>query len=331
MKKVFIIMAMLSVTLSLFAAGKKEEKAAHEQDKSRFVTIENFNRTTEYSKVPERVLPLSLGEAEMLAALGLTDKIIAVGIGHDTLESILPEYRNLIQGKPVMKEISLEYILSLNPDFIFTTAFRFFLDGFGTYDDYKKNNVRIYVTEGSYVENCSLENTYNDILNIGAIFRVEQRAQTFVDKLKQREKAVTEKIKKVKPIKCCVFDSNEGNTLFTAGGTGLEHDIITRAGGINIFASIDQHFAPGSIEQIIKENPDVFIIHEYEIAESGTHYLNDGQQKIEYLKNKKELAEVSAIKNNRFIVIPLCSVFPGVQNLNALETIAKGLHPEYFN
>jgi len=316
----------------MFAGGGKEsESKKQEKANQTAIVIDNFNHITEYTKIPERVLPLSLGEAEMLAALGLTDKIIAAGMGHDTLESILPEYRNLIQSKPIMKEISLEYILSLNPDFIFTTAFRFFLDGFGTYDDYKKNNVHIYVTEGSYTENCSLENTYNDILNIGAIFKVEQRAQSFVEKLKQREKTVAEKIKKVKPIKCCVFDSNEGNTLFTAGGTGLEHDIITRAGGTNIFASINQHFAPGSIEQIIKENPDVFIIHEYEIAESGTHYLNDGQQKINYLKNKKELAGVSAIKNNRFIVIPLCSVFPGVQNLNALETIAKGLHPESFN
>ena len=51
---------------------------------------------------------------------------------------------------------------------------------------------------------------------------------------------------------------------------------------------------------------------------------------MDFLKSKKELSGISAIKNNKFIIVPLIQLFPGLQNLNALETIAKGLHPELF-
>jgi len=49
---------------------------------------------------------------------------------------------------------------------------------------------------------------------------------------------------------------------------------------------------------------------------------------IDFLKSKKELSEVPAIKNNRFFAIPFTKVNTGLENLDYLEDLARFLHPE---
>ena len=51
---------------------------------------------------------------------------------------------------------------------------------FGTADDYKGNNINLYVPEGSYVKNGTIDNTYNDIRNLGKIFGKEDKAEEII-------------------------------------------------------------------------------------------------------------------------------------------------------
>ncbi len=329
MKKKLFILVAVCFSVYLFAAGS-QETADSSGSNSHAVKIENFNHTSEYSKIPERIISLSLEQAETLSALGLADKIVLANYGHNYIEEVLPEHREALKSLPVIDKPTLEAVIAKNPDFMFMPSYYFFSPPFGKYDDYKSNNINIYVTEGSFVKNANIKNTYNDIRNLAKIFKIEKRAEKFIRSMKERENTVIKKLKGVKPVKCFVFDSETKGKIFTAGGTGLENSILEAAGGKNIFADTKKQFMPVSIEQVIAANPEVIIINAYPVSEGGQHYKNDGQRKIELLKAKKELAEVPAIKNNKFIIIPLVSVFPGVQNINALENIAKGLHPDRF-
>lgn len=324
---------LVCMSTQIFAGGGKESDPQKQKKATETaVVLDNFNRTTTYTKVPERVIALSLEQAETLAALGLADKIILIEVGHHTFDDVLPEYRDMLKSKPTTghTSINLEYILSQNPDFIFLASYFFNMKEVGTIEDYKQNNINMYISEGSYVPNCTIENTYNDIRNLGKIFRVEKKAEELIASLQARAKAVTEKLKNVQPVRCFVFDSHNNDKYFTTGGTSLYTALIKLAGGKNVFDSVERQFFPAALEQIIAENPDVIIIDAYEIAESGTHYENDGKRKMDFLKNTKELSNTAAIKNNRFIVIPLISIFPGIQNIHLLETLAKSFHPEIF-
>ena len=51
---------------------------------------------------------------------------------------------------------------------------------FGTADDDKGNNIHLYVPEGSYVKNGTIDNTYNDIRNLGKIFGKEDKAEEII-------------------------------------------------------------------------------------------------------------------------------------------------------
>ncbi len=331
-KKLFIVIAVC-LSVYVFATGSQDSSASSTNG-SQGVKIENFNHTSVYTKAPERVVAVTLAEAELLAALDLQSKMIGLDTGHSTLKDLLPESQKKLKNVPIInsnvKNVSIETIIKHNPDFLFTRGYRFNVPSYGKVEDYNKNGVNVYVSEGTYVPNASIKNTYNDILNLGKIFRIETRAEKLIQKLQKRENAVIKKLKGVKPVKCFILAGDNKNRLFTAGGNALQSSIITKAGGKNIFGDVKKQFLPASLEQIISANPDVIIINAFPIAEGGKHYANDGERKIKLLKSMKELSEVSAIKNNRFIIVPLISLFPGIQNINALENIAKELHPDRF-
>jgi iron complex transport system substrate-binding protein len=51
-------------------------------------------------------------------------------------------------------------------------------------------------------------------------------------------------------------------------------------------------------------------------------------QKQQFLENNPALQSIDAIKNQRFIVIPYVQATPGIDNVAAIETMAKGFHGE---
>lgn len=81
---------------------------------------------------------------------------------------------------------------------------------------------------------------------------------------------------------------------------------------------METDFATVAWEDVIKTNPDVIVINKY-----GTD--EDAQQKIDFLRSVPELANVTAIKENRFIVVSILSVFPSIQNIDVIEYLAEGI------
>src|SRR5690625_490157 len=67
----------------------------------------------------------------------------------------------------------------------------------------------------------SLEEMYEEILDLGKIFEGEEKAEAFVADQKERIAAVQEKISDQDPVDVLVYDSG-GDGVFTAGGTHLD-------------------------------------------------------------------------------------------------------------
>lgn len=329
MRKITVIF-MLSLICSLLFTGCKEKNKKLEGDDNAKVIIGNYNRITEYKKIPERVIVLSYDTAEIMAALGLTDKIIALAPSENSINDVLPQYVNAISKIPVFDKLnygamgvpSLESMLAKNPDFVYGVSYSFTDKNVGKITDYEKNGINVYVTEGTYVENPSLQNTYNDIINIAKIFHVEDIGNNLVQDMKLKIAEINGKVKNRKPLKVFVYDSGE-DSAYTTGAKSIETELIGLAGGQNIFGDIAEGFPSVSWENVIHKNPDVIIVNKWNEGD-------DADAKIDYLKKKTELAEVDAVKNDRFIIVSLMSVFPSLQNTHSLQIISEGLHPEVF-
>lgn len=295
------------------------------------VTLENFDRTVVFKEKPKSVAVLTLNAAEILSALGETDAITAIARNGNLVEDVLPNFRAALEDRAFPDVINkglptLEGMLGLGVDTVICNSYYFRVPQiFGTMEDYAANGITFYINEGSYVDKCTIENTYNDIRNIGAIFSVPERADKLIDAMKTRFAAVADKIKGLEPKSVMSFDSLTEDSFCVAGGSGLVQNLIEMAGGKNAFGDLDAQFPKVNLEEIIIRAPDVIVVHAYTADD-----VRDGQNKIEQLKKIRELSEIPAIKNNNFIVVPVFEVFPGLQNADYVEMLAAALHPEAF-
>lgn len=307
------------IAMLLFAGcGKSVQSNPKEQaeESEKSVTIHNFNVDTTYTSVPQRAIPLSYDAAQILVALGLEDRIVAVATAEGSPLDCLPQYREKLEKLEVLIEgtPNFEMLLSKNPDFVYATVYSFGKYGVAPVEDFQREKINFYCMNGTYSEKPSIADIYKDIEEIGKIFRKESEAEKLIAQLKERESSLKEK-KLSTEVKVMVFDG--GEKMATTCGMGIEDEIITLAGGKNIFGDLPSAFEEVAWEEVAKRNPDLIVIHSYDQGETS----GSVEEKIQFLKQHPALTDVNAIKNDHFVVVKLVEVFPGIQVFDAAERI----------
>ena len=319
MKKIMAFALCLTLLLSAFAGGAVAEEEP--------VVIENMGRTTTYEEAPETAVALSYSIAEIMVALGLEDKIVAIAPSMYILDQVSEEYRETVGSFPVLEGSygvpTLETVLDTGAEFVFGDAYSFYANSVGTVEDFEAAGVNIYATEGTYVEDATFENIYNDIINIGKIFRVEERAGELVAQLREREAAVEASVAGLEPVRVFYFDSDTGGgvDMSMVGDTGLQSLMLEMAGAENIFSDVEGQFVAVSWEDVVDRDPEYIIVCDY----YGEGYA---EEKIAELKANPATMDMDAVVNDRFIVVPGMAMFPSLECMDAVELIAAGLHPD---
>ncbi|RRJ67170.1 ABC transporter substrate-binding protein [Paenibacillus oralis] len=283
------------------------------------VELENMGEKLRFPEAPKRAVTLNQHATEVMLALGLESSMVGTAYLDDR---ILPEFKEKYDPIPVLsdKYPSKEVFLDASPDFAYAGwQSAFTEETLGSRADLAAQGVMTYVQESSNKSKPTLEDVYRDILNIGKIFRVEDRAEALVDGIRGQLEEIQTQIGPVdQPLKVFVYDSGE-DKAYTAANTYLTN-LINQVGGKNIFDDIDKGYAEVSWEEVVHRDPDVIVIVDYgdETAE----------QKKERLLNMASLADVKAIRDARFIVLPLSAAAEGVRAPIALKTLAAGMYPD---
>jgi iron complex transport system substrate-binding protein len=118
-----------------------------------------------------------------------------------------------------------------------------------------------------------------------------------------------------------VYDSGE-DTPFTSGALAMPTALIKAAGGRNVMDDVQESWTRVSWESVVARNPQAIVIVDYGTITAA--------QKIQFLLDQPALHNLDAIRERRFIVIPYDGATPGIRNVAAVETMARGLHPEAF-
>ena len=174
-----------------------------------------------------------------------------------------------------------------------------------------------------YVNSATtLEQQYQEILDLGLIFGVEDKAEAFVEDQKSRIAAVQEKVKDREPLKVLVYDSgNDG--VFTCSGSNFESLLIGLAGGENLFDDLsEKQWVTVSYEEVLAREPDIILIHDYDSPSV--------EEKIAEIKANPTLSQLDCVQNERFATITLESVLPGDRMAYAVESLAAVFYPEVF-
>lgn len=307
-----------------------EEEAVDEETSSEAegdygtVTIQDGERTVTFTKMPEKVLCANLYSAENLAMLGLADRIVAKNVATSPAEVPLEELQEELGDVPELEK-SHENAVASGADLVIGQVSAFKDTAWGTYEQLESKGINCLTISGTIVEDETVENVYQDIENLGKIFKVEDKAAELIESIKGQIADTQEKVKDIaEENKKSVFvlDSFNGNEIYTTS-SGLESNLIELAGGINTTRGMaDSRWFNTSVETIVQTNPDVIIINDY-----GKQTVDE---KLEFLNSNPALAEVPAVKNQNILVIPLVSVMQDVRAASACRTIAEFLYPECF-
>ena len=158
-------------------------------------------------------------------------------------------------------------------------------------------------------------------MKLGDIFGTEKQARNVVDELWARELRICERLgtcsevdteaSNIKLIPVFVQISKE--PLFTIGRESFLSDVISEAGGRSVTANVESAYPKLSKETALVLNPEAIILSDSE----------DNKEPNEVFKNSPALRNGRVYKVNADLLSR-----PGPRLVDALEQIARDLHPE---
>ena len=289
------------------------------------LTVKSCNREVTFTQAPQHALSHDINMTQMMLALGLKSSMAGYS-GVTGWKSVTPQMQTILDGLPELaaKYPSVETLLNANVDFFFAGwDYGMRVGGDLTPQTLQPLGIDVY----ELTESCafvmkrppaSLEDTYNDLRNLGKIFDVQNRANALIAQMQSQVADVRKDLPAVKP-RVFLYDSGEDRAM-TSGRLGMPQALIDAAGGRNILDDVEASWTRVNWENVVERNPQVIVIVDYgEVT---------AEQKERFLLNNKALQSVDAIKNRRFIVIPYVQATPGIDNVLAVETLAKGLRGE---
>ena len=309
-----ILAALLSISCERKAAAGTEAPRQAAGDFAPLV-FDNYGRTVRVTARPEKVLALGPNCAETLVALGLADYIAGTSLRNHS-RGPLPQYEEAFKKIPELNHSSAtrEAVISSGADFIYGIDWEFGGDGLNI-DELAGYGMTVYMDAAQ-----TLEQTYQEINDIGKIFGVEDRAAAFVADQRARIASVKQKIAGRAPVSVLVYDSGSDG-VFTCSGVNFETLLINESGGKNVFDDLtEKAWVTVSYEEVLKRSPEVIIIHDYDSPSV--------EAKMAEIRANDTLSQLDAVRNNRFVIIELESVLPGDRLAYTVEKLAKGLHQD---
>lgn len=289
------------------------------------VTITTHNYAKEeveitFEKAPEWVICYELNSLENMIALGLEDKIIlAMGVNED---EVLEEYQDGLENIPRIQSefISKEEAISLEPDFILAWYSSFGDDRLGDVDFWHERGINTYMAYNSGLGDQSLQNEYDDILNLGKIFGVEDRAEALVEEMKQKVADAQAYVEGKEPVNVAILE-DEGDVFRVYGENSIGGDIAMQVGA-NLVAK-DKNVRL-STEDLISLNPEmIFSVH---FGPNSTSLNPDNCLDV---FEGQVYQNIDAVKNDKLFPIDLSLVYcPGVRVSKALDFFIESLYPD---
>jgi iron complex transport system substrate-binding protein len=266
---------------------------------------DDAGRAVTVARRPQRIVSLAPSNTELLFALGLADRVVGV----DKYSNYPPEAAR----KPQISDYSstnLEQVLATEPDLILAAGIT------------SRDVIAAFESRGLTVvvlNPPTLDGVFGNISLLGQVADTNDAAARVRGDLESRLAALAARLATANT-RPRVFFELDATQFFTVGPKSFIDDLIARAGGANIAADAATAYPKLSAEQIIAKDPEIIILSDEgygaTVASVGT---------------RPGWAGISAVKNGRVVTIdPDLTNRPGPRVLDALERLARSIHPELF-
>lgn len=269
---------------------------------------DNAGREVTLDRRPVRLVSLAPSNTEILFALGAGPKVVGV----DSFSDYPEEAKNLTKVGSFSKP-DVEAIVALKPDLVLGTNMN--IKGI---DQFEKVGLKVLILDPR-----TFEGVYDNLTLLGKVLGTEKQAQKVVDTMRSKLGRVSAALSKVKPEdRVPVYYEVYSDPLMSVGPGTFIHQVITLAGGRNLFADATVDYPVVGSETVVARDPHVILYPDFHGNRSLT---------IDKVKARPGWDKIQAVAKARVYSVDANIVSrPGPRLADAVETMAKLLYPDLF-
>ena len=291
------------------------------------ITVDNCGEPLVFDTAPERIVVHDMNMTDMAFALGLQDKIVGLtGItgwyktspDFDTLRGDIPEL--------APKYPTIENLVSVEPDLFFAGWYYGMRPGGDvTPDTLAEFGIKTMIL----TESCahldknrpvaSMDLLFDDILRLGKVMQVEERAETLVAGWKAELAAIETQTASLERLRVFLLDG-PADAPFTSGKFAIPDAMITAAGGVNVTHDLDISWGRTSWERVAAADPQFLVLLDYQTG-------NGAADTFKFLQEHPVMSQTDAVRNERWIGLRYEELTPGPANIRAIVKMAQVMHP----
>jgi iron complex transport system substrate-binding protein len=270
---------------------------------------DDSGRRVEIPQPVERIVSLNGAHTETLYALELGDRLVAADSYSD--------YPSEVQSKATLRcwpKPPVEQIVALRPDLVLVL----------TEDDEFLRRMDALKIPALKLFPQGFDEALERIELIGRVTGAETEAERLTDEMRADAEAVRQRVRGARR-KRVMFEMDAADPArpFVAGKGGFYDELLTIAGGENVFADMKPAAVQTSTEQVVARDPEVILLGD---TQSPVH-----PQKPEAVGRRPGWGSITAVRRGQ--VYPVNSeriTRPGPRLTEGLEAIARALHPDRF-
>ncbi len=280
--------------------------------------VDDEGYTTNLTSVAQRIVSLAPSNTQIAFGIGLGNKVVGITdydhYPYNFSAWIAAGNMTSVGGFSTPNK---ETIASLNPDLILATPV----------NDPDVVTLRDLGYNVLVLNPNDVNGVFKDITMVGKAAGAEQNATTLINSLNSQINTIEAKIAAANLPKPKVYYEVWTPPLMSAGGTSFINDVISKAGGINIFENETQQYPTVSSETIVQKNPDIILL--------PTDMANVGEApfygSVSDVEARPGWSSISAIQNNRVIIVNgdlFAEASPRIADQIAVA--AKAFYPDLF-
>jgi iron complex transport system substrate-binding protein len=260
------------------------------------------------SSWPGRVISMAPNITETIFLLGEGDRLVGV-----TSFCVYPLQAKALPKVGGFYNPNLERLIALRPDLVALQGMHRKVDAFC-----RTRNIPV-----CHVDMDSLSTIYGGIMKLGSVLGVSARAKIQCENIRNGLERVRRKTAGMGRKRIYISlgrTMGSMSNLYTVGGTSFISEVLSVAGGTNVFADVTQPYPEVSKESLIKRAPDIIL----EIYPGET--ISERQRR-QILEEWKAFPTIPAVDEGEIhIMTEDFILLPGPRVVRVAEIFADAIH-----
>ena len=302
-KKVLSLIATFVMAMMIFVGCSSKPTTMKDREGNEFNVPKEVNT----------IISTAPSNTEVLVALGLADKLVAVDKYSADVEGVSEDIPKIDFRNP-----DAEAIISLNPDIVIASGH----NKAGDEDPFaliKEAGIPVAYIPSSY----SIDGIYGDIEFIANLTGTEKEGEELINSMKEDVESIKAIGDTITDKKSVYFEIGAGSGLYTFGNETFLNEMIETIGATNIFGD-ESSWITVTPEAVIDANPDVILANSPGTNEAGLTAVED-------IVSREGWDTVTAVKNGDVYQIDKNSSSRASQNIiKALKEMAKAVYPNEY-